>query len=84
MSIGAHYTYAEVPYNAWWESYYGSFSERDDLGGTRNNFDRLVHFAYGLLLAYPIREVYLRIAGVRGLLGLCLPSQFYHGYLNDL
>jgi putative membrane protein len=29
-------------------------------------YDRLVHFAYGLLLAYPIREVLVRIARLRG------------------
>lgn len=26
----------------------------------RNNFDRVVHFSYGLLLAYPVREVLQR------------------------
>jgi putative membrane protein len=33
----------------------------------------VVHFAYGLLLAYPIREVFLRIANVRGFWGYFLP-----------
>jgi hypothetical protein len=42
-------------------------------GWERNNFDRLVHFAYGLLLAYPIREVFLRVADVRGFWGYFLP-----------
>ena len=32
-----------------------------------------MHFAYGLLLAYPIREVFLRIANVRGFWGYFLP-----------
>ena len=36
-------------------------------------FDRLVHFAYGLLLAYPVREIFLRIADVRGFWGYFLP-----------
>jgi putative membrane protein len=32
-----------------------------------------VHFLYGLLLAYPIREVFLRVAAVRGFWGYFLP-----------
>jgi putative membrane protein len=30
----------------------------------RNHYDRLVHFAFGLLLAYPIRELLLRKSGI--------------------
>jgi putative membrane protein len=69
---GAHYTYSEVPYDAWCQSLTGhTFSSM--AGWQRNNFDRLVHFAYGLLLAYPIREVFLRVANVRGFWGYFLP-----------
>jgi len=39
----------------------------------RNNFDSVVHFAYGLLLAYPVRELFLRVADVRGFWGYFLP-----------
>ncbi|HEY4366481.1 MAG TPA: DUF2238 domain-containing protein [Steroidobacteraceae bacterium] len=71
-TIGAHYTYAEVPYDQWWKSLTGStFNEL--VGWKRNNFDRVVHFSYGLLLAYPIRELFLRVAGVRGFWGYFLP-----------
>ena len=42
-------------------------------GWERNHFDRLVHFCYGLLLAYPAREVFLRVADVRGFWGYYLP-----------
>jgi putative membrane protein len=42
-------------------------------GWERNHFDRLVHFLYGLLLAYPGREVFLRVAKVRGFWGYYLP-----------
>ncbi len=73
--LGAHYTYAEVPYDSWWNSFTGR-SLNELLGWKRNNFDRLVHFSYGLFLAYPIREVYLRIAGVRGFWGYALPLSF--------
>jgi putative membrane protein len=62
-ALGAHYTYAEVPYQDWFPA----------LAGERNHFDRLVHFLYGLLLAYPIREMFLRIGNVRGFWGYFLP-----------
>lgn len=55
--VGSHYTYAEVPFGE---------TLRLWVGAERNMYDRLVHFAYGLLLAYPIREVLVRIARLRG------------------
>ena len=70
--VGAHYSYAEVPYDAWFQSLTGrSFDGL--VGWERNNFDRVVHFSYGLLLAYPIREIFLRVADVRGFWGYFLP-----------
>lgn len=70
--IGAHYTYAEVPYDVWFSSFTGrSFNSL--LGWERNNFDRMIHFSYGLLLAYPVREMFIRIANVRGFWGYFLP-----------
>jgi putative membrane protein len=71
-TVGAHYTYAEVPYDAFAQQWLG-FSINDLFGWERNNFDRVVHFGYGLLLAYPIREVFLRIVAVRGFWGYFLP-----------
>jgi putative membrane protein len=71
-TLGAHYTYAEVPYDTWLKALTGR-TLNDMLGWERNNFDRVVHFSYGLLLAYPIRELFLRIAGVRGFWGYFLP-----------
>ncbi len=70
--IGSHYTYAEVPYDEWFKSLTGiTFNQL--VGWERNNFDRVVHFSYGLLLAYPLREIFLRIADVRGFWGYFLP-----------
>lgn len=69
---GAHWTYAKVPYDAWWHSLTGS-TLNYQLGFERNNFDRLVHFSYGLLMAYPIREIFLRLVSVRGFWGYFLP-----------
>jgi putative membrane protein len=71
-AIGAHYTYSLVPYDDWIIQLTGA-SLNETLGWERNNFDRVVHFSYGLLLAYPIREVFLRIAEVRGFWGYFLP-----------
>ncbi len=73
--VGAHYTYAEVPYDSWWVSITGH-TLNELLGWQRNNFDRIVHFSYGLFLAYPMREVYLRIAGLQGFWGYALPLSF--------
>ncbi len=64
-AVGAHYTYAEVPFGFWL---------KDVLALSRNPFDRFVHFAYGALWAYPVREVLMRLAGVRGLLSYYLPA----------
>lgn len=74
-AIGAHYTYSEVPYDAWWQSLTGhTLNSQLDL--ERNHFDRLVHFSYGLLLAYPLRELFLRVSEVRGFWGYFLPLDF--------
>jgi len=70
--IGAHYTYSLVPYDEWFRAVTGS-SLNELVGWERNNFDRVVHFSYGLLLAYPVREVFLRVADARGFWGYFLP-----------
>ncbi|MEK0083539.1 DUF2238 domain-containing protein [Benzoatithermus flavus] len=71
-SVGAHYTYAEVPYDDWTEALLG-FRLNEVLGLDRNHFDRLVHFSYGLLLAYPMRELFFRVADARGFWAYFLP-----------
>ena len=70
--VGAHYTYSEVPYDAWFSALTGH-SLNGLLGWQRNNFDRIVHFAYDLLLAYPVREVFVRATGLSGFWGYFLP-----------
>ena len=72
--IGAHYTYAKVPYNEWTQLLFG-YRLDDVLGFERNHFDRLIHFSYGLLLAYPIREVFIRIANVKGFWSYFFPLE---------
>jgi putative membrane protein len=54
--IGAHYTYAEVPWDRWFAALAG-FSLHDALGLSRNHFDRAIHFAYGLLLTPAVVEL---------------------------
>lgn len=70
--IGSHYTYAEVPYDALFESLFGH-SLDEALGWDRNHFDRLVHFLYGVLITYPVREIFLRVANARGFWGYLFP-----------
>jgi len=70
--VGSHYTYAEVPYDQWWHAAFG-YSLNEALGFERNHFDRLVHFLYGLLLAYPVREMFIRVADLKGFWSYFLP-----------
>jgi len=71
-TIGAHYTYSLVPYNEWTTKLFGS-PLNDWIGFKRNHFDRLVHFCFGFLLAYPIREMFMRVAGAKGFWSYYLP-----------
>jgi putative membrane protein len=54
--VGAHYTYAEVPFGFWLQ---------DTFDLERNHYDRIVHFTFGLLLVYPFREILLRQTGIK-------------------
>lgn len=54
--VGSHYTYSEVPFGAWLQ---------DTFTLSRNHYDRIVHFCYGLLTVNAFRELLLRGAGVR-------------------
>ena len=70
--VGCHYTYAKVPYDEWTQQLFG-FSVNTLMGFQRNHYDRMIHFCYGVLLAYPIRELFIRIALVKGFWGYFLP-----------
>ncbi len=63
-TIGVHYTYAQVPIGAWMD-------QTLHLG--RNHFDRVVHFSFGFLLAYPIEEAFRLLAHARGWVLYYLP-----------
>jgi putative membrane protein len=48
---GSKYTYAENPFGYWLQEVFQS---------ERNHYDRIVHFSFGFLLAYPMRELFLK------------------------
>ena len=73
--VGSHHTYALVPYESWAKALTGH-SINDLFGWERNHFDRLVHFLYGLLLAFPVRELAIRVVHVRGIWTYALPLGF--------
>ncbi len=52
LMVGGHYTYAEVPIGEWW---------RDAFEGTRNDYDKLGHFAQGFVPAMIARELVIRL-----------------------
>jgi len=51
LMVGGHYTYAEVPLGDW---------IKDALDQTRNNYDKLGHFAQGFVPAIVAREILIR------------------------
>ncbi|MFL6568704.1 MAG: DUF2238 domain-containing protein [Chthoniobacterales bacterium] len=63
LAVGGHYTYAEVPLGNWL---------RDALHLGRNHYDRLGHFAQGLVPALIAREIIIR--------GNIIPSRSWTGF----
>ncbi|MFD2230930.1 DUF2238 domain-containing protein [Alkalimarinus sediminis] len=51
LMVGGHYTYAEVPLFDWLA---------EQTGGTRNNYDKVGHFAQGFVPAIVAREILIR------------------------
>ena len=52
LMVGGHYTYAELPLGDW---------VRDLFDGSRNNYDKLGHFAQGFIPVMVAREVVIRL-----------------------
>lgn len=73
--IGAHWTFAEVPYDEAARRWFG-FSINETMGWTRNHYDRLVHFLYGFLLLRPMRETLGSIYDTSGARGAVLSWVF--------
>jgi putative membrane protein len=64
---GAQYKYSDVPLGEWIKPIFATM---------RNHYDRVMHFSYGLLLAYPMNEWFERSAGARGGFRYLFPVQF--------
>src|SRR3546814_328931 len=62
-TLGGRYTYSNVPYDDWARTLTGA-SLSDIFGWTRNHYDRLVHFAFGLLSVVPVAEIARRHGGL--------------------
>jgi putative membrane protein len=63
---GAEYKYSDVPLGEWMKPW---------LHTTRNHYDRVMHFSYGLLLSYPMQEWFMRVVGVTSRWRYLLPVE---------
>ena len=61
-TLAGRYIYSYVPYDSWSEALTGHRLSAL-FGWRRNDFDRLVHFSFGLLAVAPLRELLTRHAG---------------------
>lgn len=52
LMVGGHYTYAHVPFVEW-------------LGDSRNNYDKIGHFAQGFIPAIVMRELLIRTSSLK-------------------
>jgi putative membrane protein len=62
-TLAGRYTYSNVPYDAWGRALTGISIDRS-LGLMRNDFDRLVHLAFGLFAIRPFAEAARRYGGM--------------------
>jgi len=63
---GSQYQYADNPFGEWL---------KEVLHQKRNNYDRLVHLGFGLLLAYPMHEVLAHGLKVRPFPSYLMPAE---------
>lgn len=64
---GSQYSYAETPLGNWFQETFST---------SRNHYDRLVHFSFGFLLAYPMRELVQNVLRFRSVAGFLLPVEW--------
>ncbi|MFA5131882.1 MAG: DUF2238 domain-containing protein [Candidatus Paceibacterota bacterium] len=62
--VGSHYNYGSVPFG---KTIGDIFNVND------NMYDKFVHFSFGLLIVYPLREFFLRVAQIKGFWGYLVP-----------
>ncbi len=63
---GAHYKYSDVPLGEWMKPL---------LHTNRNMYDRVAHFSFGLLMSYPLQEMFMRKAKVTNRWRYILPVE---------
>jgi len=80
LMVGGHYTYAEVPMFNW---------IRDALHQSRNNYDKLGHFAQGFIPAIIAREILIRKEVVRRgpwlsfiIVSICLAISAFYEFIE--
>lgn len=77
--LGAHYTYSLVPYDAWSSAVLGR-SVSDVFGLERNQFDRVIHFLYGVLVTPAALELIDAKAPPRGVWKFFIPLFFMNAH----
>ena len=84
--IGSHYQYSDVPYDRWFAAISGGHSLDAMLGFERNQYDRLVHFLYGLLITPVAAEVIAARVRLHGFWLFLLPVTFImsHSLIYEL
>ncbi len=63
--VGAHYSYEDVPLGRWLQNAFNL---------ERNDFDRIVHFSFGLLMTYPFRDAFLMTSRTTGFWSYFFPA----------
>lgn len=63
---GAHYKYSDVPLGEWMKPL---------LHTNRNMYDRVAHFSFGLLMSYPLQEIFTRKTKAAGQWRYYLPVE---------
>jgi putative membrane protein len=82
-AIGAHYTYSEVPWREWLH-----LQDAGTVQGStsRNNYDRFVHFCYGLLMFPAVWELFAARASPQRIWRYLMPVTFLmaHSVIYEL
>ena len=73
--LAARWTYSDVPYDLWSRALFG-VSIDQAFGFPRNQFDRLVHFLFGLLAIRPVAEIAHRHFGLGARAALYVAPEF--------
>ena len=74
-TLGGRYIYSYMPYDDWASLLTGR-TISDRFGWSRNHYDRLVHFLFGLLWTLPVRQALVRRHGIASGLALFMGFAF--------